>query len=386
MQRLIRNILFSTATITLLNTPAHAFFFGGLVFDSDRFIQETAKLDIMLGDLKTQYHRLDQQKTTLKTDDQIILELDKLIEAGTLPKEATKVSIATLEQGSGNPKASANNLYNPQDANPAASKAFGDASLTVEEVIIQGAKETYSLSGVSEAGLSQAQWRALLQALIWQESRFNPFIGSKAGAFGLTQLMPDTAKEVGVHPQYQTDPVAQVRGGATYLAKMLGMFKGNIVYALAGYNAGPGNVQQYHGVPPFRETQNYVVVIPKKYNEYLAKIGGIDAQGTIEPSLAAGANYAMASDALRFYGESSAQNIALIAERLKVILQEMNTNQNPTQAWALNSYARAEMGRIMALRIRMASVQIRQISARALQEAADRAEERQFFKFSGQIQ
>lgn len=386
MRRLICNALIATTAILPFSTPASAFFFGGLVFDPERFTQEAAKLDQLLGDLKTQYHKLDTQKTTIKTVDQIISELDKLIEAGTLPKEASKVSIDTLEQGSGDPKAAANNLYNPQDTNPAASKSFGDAALTVEQVIIQGAKETYSLSGVSMAGLSQAQWRALLQALIWQESRFNPFIGSKAGAFGLTQLIEGTAKEVGVYPAYKTDPVAQVRGGATYLAKMLAMFKGNIVYALAGYNAGPGAVQKYGGVPPFKETQNYVVVIPKKYNEYLAKIGGIDAEGTIEPSLAAGANYAMANDALREYGDNSAQNIGLIAKRLKDIIQQMKTNQNPTQAWALNSYARAEMGRIMALRVRMAAVQTRQVSAEALQEATDRAEERNFFNFEGQAQ
>lgn len=386
MRRLIRNAALSTAAIVSLSTPASAFFWGGPVIDHSRFAEEIAKLDQMLGDLKIQYKKNDTLTTTLKTNDQIISELNRLIEAGTLPKETTKVSIDTLEQSSDEPKAAANNLYNPQDTNPAASKAFGDASLTVEQVIIQGAKETYNLSGVSQAGLSQAQWRALLQALIWQESRFNPFIGSKAGAFGLTQLMPDTAKEMGVDPQYRTDPVAQVRGGATYLAKMLAMFKGNIVYALAGYNAGSGRVQQYNGVPPFPETQNYVVVIPKKYNEYLAKIGGIDAEGTIETTLAAGANYAMASDALREYGDSSAQSISLIAKRLKDIMQQMETNQNPTQAWALNSYARAEMSRIMVLRARTAAVQTRQVSAEALQEAADRAEERQFFNFTGQIQ
>jgi hypothetical protein len=384
MQRLIPDLAFTSLLLLSLSTPASAFP-GKEVFDAGRRLQEVAKLDQMLEDLGIQFLKKDTQDAILKSDDKLISELDKLIAAGTLP-QASAVSIRTLEQGSGNPRATVSQLYNPQDTNPAAAQAFGDASLTVEQVIIEGAKETYSLSGVSQAALSQPQWRALLQALIWQESRFNPFIGSKAGAFGLTQLMKGTAEEVGVYPQYKTEPLAQVRGGATYLASMLALFRGNVIFALAGYNAGPGAVQKYHGVPPFPETQNYVVVIPHKYNEYLAKIGGIDAEGTIEPPLAAEASYAMASDALRNYGNNSAQTVALIAGRLKDIIQQMKANQNPTQAWMLNSYARAEMGHIMALRMRMAAVQSRQASAEALQEAADRAEERQFFNFTGQNQ
>jgi hypothetical protein len=70
---------------------------------------------------------------------------------------------------------------------------------------------------------------------------------------------------------------------------MLNMFDGNIIHALAAYNAGPGNVQNHGGVPPFAETQHYVVVIPQQYNSYLAAVGGIDALGTIDPVLLANA-------------------------------------------------------------------------------------------------
>ena len=253
-------------------------------------------------------------------------------------------------------------------------------------MIIQGAKDTYGLPGVSAAGLSQAQWRALVQALIWQESRFNPHAQSPVGAYGLTQLMPGTAAEMGVAGSYKSNPYAQVKGGATYLARQLQRFNGNVVHALAAYNSGPGNVQKYNGVPPFKETRNYVVVIPKKYNEYLSKIGGPDAEGTIEPTLAAGANYAMSSDAAMEYGDSSAQVIAQIAKRLKDIMLQMKSNENPTKAWALNTYARAEMARIMALRMRMLAVETRRVSAEALQEAADHAEEKAFFNYTGRIQ
>ncbi|WP_273794986.1 lytic transglycosylase domain-containing protein [Brucella intermedia] len=351
--------------------------------DSPLILKAIDKLKSDLSDLTTQGNKKEESANINNNDDQIIAELDKLIEAGTLPKQSTEASIDELEKGSGEPKASADNLYNPDDKNPAASKAFGDAAVTVEQVIIQAAKDTYSLPGVSNAGLSQAQWRALVQALIWQESRFNPHAKSPVGAYGLTQLMPDTAKDLGVDPEYRTNPYAQAKGGATYLARMLNMFNGSIVNALAGYNAGPGNVKKYGGVPPFKETRNYVVVIPNKYNQYLAKIGGIDAEGTIEPTLAAGANFALSSDAAMNYADNSAAAIALIAKRLKDIIQQMRSNENPTKAWALNSYARAEMGRIMALRLRLASIRARQVSAEALMEAAEHAEERAFFNFTG---
>ncbi len=163
---------------------------------------------------------------------------------------------------------------------------------------------------------------------------------------------------------------------------MLSMFDGNIVIALAAYNAGPGNVQKYGGVPPFKETQHYVQVIPTKYNEYLASIGGVDALGTIAPVDAAGANLAMMGDGASAYGGNMAQEIAAIAHRLTAILRQMEQNQNPTQAWALNSSARAEMARIMTLRVRVLAANTKTVTAEALQQAAAHAEERNYMTFS----
>ena len=97
---------------------------------------------------------------------------------------------------------------------------------------------------------------ALLRGLIKQESGFNPNARSGAGALGLTQLMPGTARELGVTDA--TDPAQAIEGGAKYLAQQLKTFGGDVEKALAAYNAGPGNVQKYGGVPPFRETQTYV--------------------------------------------------------------------------------------------------------------------------------
>ena len=96
---------------------------------------------------------------------------------------------------------------------------------------------------------------ALLRGLIRQESNFNPNAGSPAGARGLTQLMPGTAAALGVDPSV---PAQAIEGGAKYLRQQLDKFGNDPAKALAAYNAGPGAVQRYAGVPPYAETQNYV--------------------------------------------------------------------------------------------------------------------------------
>jgi soluble lytic murein transglycosylase-like protein len=97
---------------------------------------------------------------------------------------------------------------------------------------------------------------ALLAGLVKQESGFNPAAGSPAGARGLTQLMPSTAAGLGV--TNVLDPAQSLDGGAKYLRAQLDAFGGDVSRALAAYNAGPGAVKRYGGVPPYAETQNYV--------------------------------------------------------------------------------------------------------------------------------
>lgn len=102
---------------------------------------------------------------------------------------------------------------------------------------------------------------ALLSALVWQESRWNPQAVSPKGAMGLAQLMPATARDLGVNP---ADPVQNLQGGARYLRYLLDTFDGDVEKALAAYNAGPGRVRNAGGVPPIAETRAYVASIVRR--------------------------------------------------------------------------------------------------------------------------
>jgi soluble lytic murein transglycosylase-like protein len=106
---------------------------------------------------------------------------------------------------------------------------------------------------------------SLLSALIWQESRWNPQAISPKGAIGLAQLMPATARDLGVNP---ADPVANLNGGARYLRYLLDQFDGDVEKALAAYNAGPGRVRSAGGIPRIAETQSYVASIVRRISAF----------------------------------------------------------------------------------------------------------------------
>lgn len=108
--------------------------------------------------------------------------------------------------------------------------------------------------------------RALVKAVIKVESDFNPRVTSSKGAQGLMQLMPETAREIGVSNPF--DPSDSIYGGSFYLRRMLDSFDLNLDHALAAYNAGPSAVRKYGGIPPYEETRNYVKRVKYYYNYY----------------------------------------------------------------------------------------------------------------------
>jgi soluble lytic murein transglycosylase-like protein len=113
----------------------------------------------------------------------------------------------------------------------------------------------------------------LVLAMLEQESGGDPGAISSAGARGLMQLMPGTAREMGVTDMH--DPQQNIRGGVRYLKQQLKRYNGDIRLALAAYNAGPGAVDQYGGIPPFAETQSYVEKVLERYKRIQNEYAGV---------------------------------------------------------------------------------------------------------------
>jgi soluble lytic murein transglycosylase-like protein len=116
---------------------------------------------------------------------------------------------------------------------------------------------------ISEASKRHGVSFSLLKALIKAESDFNPRAVSRAGARGLMQLMPDNIKTLKIKNPF--DPKENIMGGAQYLKNLINRFGGKLPLALAAYNAGPGVVEQYQRIPPFKETQDFVQEVMKYY-------------------------------------------------------------------------------------------------------------------------
>lgn len=160
-------------------------------------------------------------------------------------------------------------------------------------------------SAVSHASEETQLDPDLIASVIHAESGFNPNAVSSKGAQGLMQLMPRTASNLGVANAF--DPMANVEGGSRYLRELLDRYNSNLIKALAAYNAGPQRVQEYNGVPPYRETQAYVARIVRDFNrkklaeQKAAKVAlrkSVKPADRKSPSLSSSPQIAVASTAI----------------------------------------------------------------------------------------
>ena len=352
---------------------------GVPVVDPAKNAKEAEITAQMEADLALQRQKAEEARKRLEADRQQVETLGDVSSGMTLPGGGAGAAamIADLEAAGDGKQA----VY-ATDNSAAAEQLFGEGRENVEQIIIRAARDTHHLQ---KAGLSLIQWRCWVQAMIWQESRFNPHAESPVGAYGLTQIMPDTAGDLGIRSTYRSDPYIQAEGGARYLAQQLNAFDGDMILALAAYNAGAGNVRKHGGVPPFAETRKYVQVIPAKYREYMAKLGAADQIGSIEASYLANAEKAMIGGAVAQYADEAGQDMGLAMARLEEAMSRLDKTENAAEAMALNSFVRAEFARLLVIRTRLIATRSKPLSAEAVAAAAAFAQERRFMDFQGRL-
>ncbi|WP_279237738.1 lytic transglycosylase domain-containing protein [Heliorestis acidaminivorans] len=181
-------------------------------------------------------------ESAIKTQALMALPGKKLVPPASLPLlqeslgfDIDRANHLAVDVGSGTTVQKAQEAYRSNQL-PSSMKQFNN--------LIEDAAQKYNIDP------------SLIWAVMKAESNFNAKAQSSAGAQGLMQLMPATARSLGVQNSF--DPIQNIDGGVRYLRQMLDRFDGNVEYALAAYNAGPGNVLKYGGIPPFAETIAYV--------------------------------------------------------------------------------------------------------------------------------
>lgn len=281
--------------------------------------------------------------------DEQLAALDKTLELLT----GTSAFIPELEGGGdGGMSYASATVYSIDDDNPYADRLFGDAPTTIEQMIAETAMKYSGHPALAKAGINAVEFRCWFQGLVKAESNFSIGARSPVSAFGLTQIMPGTAKELGVYPAYYDDPRVQLDGGARYLLQQLNKF-GSMDLALAAYNAGPGAVQKYGGIPPYKETQTYVVRIRGFYQTYASRVTGADDLGTLDPKDMAIAEASNIADAGAHYAAGSMDTMQAAATRLRSIVTRIETTASVKEAMDLNTYARAEVARMAAILTRL---------------------------------
>lgn len=291
-----------------------------------------------------------RQAEILSQEEAQLAALDGTLELLT----GTSAFIPGLEDGGGAGSAyAASTVYAIDDNNPYVDRIMGDAPVTIEQMIAETAIKFGGHPALGRAGINAVEFRCWFQALVKQESNFSIGAKSPKAAFGLTQIIPGTAQYLGIYPAYYDDPRLQLEGGARYLLEQLGKF-GRMELALAAYNAGPGAVQKYNGIPPYKETQDYVRKISGYYSRYAARMGGAaDAIGTLDPTDLAIAEASNLSDAGTHYAAWSMDTMTASATRLRSILSQIEGTGSVKEAMDLNTYARGEVARMGNILIRL---------------------------------
>lgn len=203
-------------------------------------------------------------------------------------KESSGTTLLTNKKGKYNHLKVEKKTYYP-DSNIHSYQNWGSSEASV---LPSYSKNKNAYDGyIRQAAQTHGVDAGLIKAVMHTESGFNINARSPVGAQGLMQLMPATAKRFNVNNAY--DPQQNIFAGAKYLAWLLKRFNGNMHLALAGYNAGEGNVAKYGGIPPFRETQDYVRRVTSRFNNlYSNGIGNLNSSNISQPQVVAqSANY-----------------------------------------------------------------------------------------------
>lgn len=342
-------------------------------FDASGLGEAVSTLLELGKDLDLQGDKLSAQKEKTALAAEQLAALESMI--GAMSGGA---DVSAFEAG-GPGMPSAAETYPQVESGPMVERLFSEDGprASVEQMIVDTARKYQGHTGLSKAGLTPTSWRILLQSLVKQESRFNVAAQSPVGAFGLTQLMPGTAADLGVDPR---DPRQNLDGGARYILQQLETF-GSVELALAAYNAGPGNVKKYGGVPPFKETQAYVRRIPGYMKEYALAIGSPDVLGTIEAALAGSAEMSNIGAAATAWQADNRALVRKSMQRLAGILASAPADEK--RAWDHNTYIRAEQLRVLALLLRQKAASVTLRAQAGLGDAALTAQTQGFWKFGG---